>query len=109
MTAGDAAQPALAPGQMLVSRAGAVWRWDGYTIRAGTPTAAAVRLQQRNRLRKLRAALAEAEHAAAEAEAVPRRSRRQPKPPRCRTNSAPARPVGPPSSPSSSFAPRARA
>ena len=35
---------------MLVSRAGAVWRWDGYTIRAGTPTAAAVRLQQRNRL-----------------------------------------------------------
>jgi chromosome segregation protein len=67
-SAGDAAQPALAPGQMLVSRAGAVWRWDGYTIRAGTPTAAAVRLQQRNRLRELRAALAEAERDAAEAE-----------------------------------------
>jgi chromosome segregation protein len=66
--AGDAAQPVLAPGQMLVSRAGAVWRWDGYTIRAGTPTAAAVRLQQRNRLRELRAALAKAEQAAAEAE-----------------------------------------
>jgi chromosome segregation protein len=47
---GDASQAELAPGQMLVSRDGAVWRWDGYTIRAGTPTAAAVRLQQRNRL-----------------------------------------------------------
>jgi chromosome segregation protein len=47
---GDSCQVELAPGQMLVSRAGAVWRWDGYTIRGGTPTAAAVRLQQRNRL-----------------------------------------------------------
>ena len=42
--------PILLPGQSLVSRAGAIWRWDGYTIRAGTPTQAAVRLQQRNRL-----------------------------------------------------------
>ena len=49
------AQAELAPGQMLVSRAGAVWRWDGYTVRAGTPTEAAVRLQQRNRLAGLRA------------------------------------------------------
>jgi chromosome segregation protein len=32
-----------------------VWRWDGYTIRAGTPTAATVRLQQRNRLIRLKA------------------------------------------------------
>jgi chromosome segregation protein len=67
--AGDAAQPALQPGQTLVSRQGAVWRWDGYTIRAGTPTAAAVRLQQRNRLAGLRGKLAqaqaEAQHAAA--------------------------------------------
>jgi chromosome segregation protein len=47
---GDACQATLTPGQVVVSRAGAVWRWDGYTIRAGTPTAAAVRLQQRNRL-----------------------------------------------------------
>ena len=43
-------QADLAPGQMLVSREGAIWRWDGYTIRAGTPTPAAVRLRQRNRL-----------------------------------------------------------
>jgi chromosome segregation protein len=48
--AGDTLHAELTPGQMLVSRAGAVWRWDGYTIRAGTPTTAAVRLQQRNRL-----------------------------------------------------------
>ena len=64
---GDTAQPALAAGQMLVSRQGAVWRWDGYTIRAGTPTAAAVRLQQRNRLAGLRAKLATAQ---AEAQAA---------------------------------------
>ena len=59
--AGEAAQADLAPGQTLVSRTGAVWRWDGYTIRAGAPTAAAVRLAQRNRLTVLRAHLAEAE------------------------------------------------
>ena len=47
---GEGLQAGLAPGQVLVSREGAVWSWDGYTIRAGTPTAAAVRLQQRNRL-----------------------------------------------------------
>jgi chromosome segregation protein len=64
---GDAKQEALAPGQMLVSRAGAVWRWDGYTIRAGTPTAAAVRLQQRNRLAGLRTRLVEAKAQAASA------------------------------------------
>ena len=58
---GDTRQSALAPGQVLVSRAGAIWRWDGYTIMAGTPTAAAVRLRQRNRLADLRAQLAAAE------------------------------------------------
>ncbi len=64
---GAAAQAALAPGQVLVSRAGAIWRWDGYTIRAGTPTAAAVRLRQRNRLADLRTQLAAAEQKAATA------------------------------------------
>jgi chromosome segregation protein len=63
-------QAALLPGQSLVSRAGAVWRWDGYTIRAGTPTQAAVRLQQRNRLQALRTRLADAEQAAATARAA---------------------------------------
>ncbi len=65
--AGDAAQPGLQAGQSLVSRAGAVWRWDGYTVRAGTPTAATIRLQQRNRLILLRAGLGEAEATAASA------------------------------------------
>lgn len=58
---GDAAQACLRPGQTLVSTEGAVWRWDGYTVRAGTPTTAAVRLRQRNRLSGLRLALADAE------------------------------------------------
>ena len=58
---GLAHQSALHPGQSLVSRSGAVWRWDGYTIRAGTPTQAAVRLQQRNRLAALRRGLVTAE------------------------------------------------
>ena len=60
----------IAAGQSLVSRAGAIWRWDGYTIRAGTPTQAAVRLQQRNRLIGLRTRLAAAEQEAAAARAA---------------------------------------
>jgi chromosome segregation protein len=55
---GEGQQSALAPGQVLVSRSGAIWRWDGYTIHAGTPTQAAVRLRQRNRLTTLREQLA---------------------------------------------------
>ncbi|HTE38383.1 MAG TPA: AAA family ATPase, partial [Reyranella sp.] len=47
-------QTGLRPGQQLVSRAGAVWRWDGYTMRAGAPSVAAVRLSQRNRLADIR-------------------------------------------------------
>ena len=66
---GAASQAALAPGQVLVSRAGAVWRWDGYTIKAGTPTAAAVRLQQRNRLAALKHDLDAATQAATTAAA----------------------------------------
>ncbi len=62
---GEAKHASLGAGQTLVSRAGAVWRWDGYTIRSGTRTAATVRLQQRNRLAGLRATLAEAKAAAA--------------------------------------------
>ncbi len=65
--AGDAAMAELAPGQMLASRAGAVWRWDGYRIRAGAPTAAVVRLRQRNRLAAARGELATATEAAAAA------------------------------------------
>ncbi len=69
---GEASQALLAPGQVLVSREGAVWRWDGYTIRAGTPTAAAVRLQQRNRLTALQRDLAMARDEAEAARAAGR-------------------------------------
>ena len=68
--AGDAAQAELAPGQVLVSHEGAVWRWDGYTIRSGTPTAATVRLQQRNRLSVLECDLADAGQVAETARAA---------------------------------------
>ncbi len=60
----------LLPGQSLVCRTGAVWRWDGYTIRAGTPSQAAVRLQQRNRLQGVRQRLRQAEHDATAAKEV---------------------------------------
>ena len=54
---GDALQASLRPGQCLVSRDGALWRWDGYRVAAGQPDAAALRLRQRLRLRDTTAAL----------------------------------------------------
>ena len=51
---GEALQTQLKPGQQLVTREGAVWRWDGYTMRAGAPSSAAVQLSQRNRLAEIR-------------------------------------------------------
>ncbi|MDV7144210.1 chromosome segregation protein SMC [Tropicimonas sp. TH_r6] len=53
-------QPALRPGQRLVSREGDLWRWDGF--RAGAedaPSAAALRLEQLNRLVELKRDLEE--------------------------------------------------
>lgn len=67
---GLSGQANLSPGQMLVSREGAVWRWDGYTIRAGALTPAAVRLRHRNRLAELREASSGVEHKAALASAA---------------------------------------
>jgi chromosome segregation protein len=58
---GAALQAALAPGQRLVSRAGDLWRWDGFRQAAeAAPTAAALRLKQRNRLSELKRELNEA-------------------------------------------------
>jgi len=51
--AGHALQVGLKPGQRLVTREGDLWRWDGYVAAAGAPTAAAQRLEQRNRLADL--------------------------------------------------------
>jgi len=43
----------LRPGQRLVTRAGALRRWDGYAAEAGAPSPAAIRLETRNRLAEL--------------------------------------------------------
>ena len=64
---GDLHQGNLTPGQILVSREGAVWRWDGYTVRAGAASEAAVRLKQRNRLNELERDRAATREAAATA------------------------------------------
>jgi len=52
-TTGAAVADRLPPGGIVVTREGAAWRWDGLTVRAGAPTAAAGRLRRRNRLREL--------------------------------------------------------
>jgi len=51
--AGAHLQKELRPGQRLVSRDGALWRWDGYRASADAPTPAAQRLAQKNRLAEL--------------------------------------------------------
>ncbi|RWK60470.1 chromosome segregation protein SMC [Mesorhizobium sp.] len=82
-------QSQLSPGQRLVSREGALWRWDGLTASADAPTAAAQRLAQKNRLAELDAeavhatrilrqaeeALAHAEQALAQASEAERNAR----------------------------------
>ena len=68
---GAALQAQLRPGQRLVSRNGDLWRWDGYRAAADdAPSAAALRLQQKNRLADLQAALEGAEASAASARAA---------------------------------------
>lgn len=73
---GDRLRLDLAPGQVLVSREGDVWRWDGMIASAEAPTPAARRLASRNRLAELdalretaRAHLATQRAALAEAQA----------------------------------------
>ena len=55
-------QSLLRTGQRLVSREGSMWRWDGFTVAAEAPTAAARRLEARNRLAVLAETCAQAEH-----------------------------------------------
>ena len=50
---GDALAKSLLPGQRLVSKEGALWRWDGFHARADAVTPTAARLAQRNRLEAL--------------------------------------------------------
>jgi chromosome segregation protein len=60
----------LQQGQRIVTREGAMWRWDGFTVASDAATAEATRLKQRNRLNELTAELAAGldEHKSAEAE-----------------------------------------
>jgi chromosome segregation protein len=67
---GTALQSALKPGQRLVSPRGDLWRWDGYRASADAPSAAAVRLEQRNRLAELEALLVTAKETRATASAA---------------------------------------
>ncbi|NVP56372.1 chromosome segregation SMC family protein [Mycoplana rhizolycopersici] len=60
----------LRPGQRLVTREGAVFRWDGHVTGADAPSAAALRLAQKNRLRELESERDEAHAALAAAEAA---------------------------------------
>ena len=56
--AGARLQAQLLPGQRLVSAEGDLWRWDGFRAMAeDAPSAAALRLQQLNRLEVLKQAL----------------------------------------------------
>ncbi len=62
---GDRLQGDLLPGQRLVSVDGDLWRWDGYRATAkDAPSAAALRLEQRNRLSALQSDLASAQGSA---------------------------------------------
>jgi chromosome segregation protein len=67
---GPRLQGQLKPGQRLVSAGGALWRWDGLTASADAPTAAALRLQQKNRLAELDEEAAEATRHVGTAEAA---------------------------------------
>ncbi|EBA04435.1 Chromosome segregation protein SMC2 [Rhodobacterales bacterium HTCC2150] len=58
---GPRLQSELQPGQRLVSTDGDMWRWDGFRVAAeDAPSAAALRLQQLNRLQSLKQDLVEA-------------------------------------------------
>ncbi len=65
--AGTKLRASLAPGQRLVSKEGDLWRWDGYTVTADAPTAAARRLAARNRLSEIDREVAAARDAVAKA------------------------------------------
>jgi chromosome segregation protein len=62
-------QLSLKLGQRLVSKDGDLWRWDGYSLQAGTASAAGARLMERRRLEALKRETAKAQARAKEAEA----------------------------------------
>ena len=51
----------LQPGQCLVTLDGGAWRWDGLVVSSNAENAAAIRLQQKNRLAELEIEIASAQ------------------------------------------------
>ena len=74
---GHALHASLKPGQRLVTRDGALFRWDGYVASADAPTPAAMRLEQKNRLAELDAEAVEATRVLRQAEEALRASEEQ--------------------------------
>ncbi len=66
----QAALPHLRAGQRLVTKEGAVYRWDGHVAGSEAPSAAALRLSQKNRLSELEAEIDEARIVLSEAESL---------------------------------------
>ncbi|MCA0258048.1 MAG: chromosome segregation protein SMC [Proteobacteria bacterium] len=62
-----AAMPHLRPGQIIVTPAGAVYRWDGHIKGADAPSAAALRLAQKNRLSEIETEIEDARERLADA------------------------------------------
>jgi chromosome segregation protein len=67
-------QTMLALGQRLVSKEGDLWRWDGYSLKSGTDSAAGARLVERRRLNMLKGEATKAEKRTAEAESARERA-----------------------------------
>ncbi len=65
-----AARAALAPGVRVVTKDGALWRWDGFVRTAAAPAPAAAKLEHKNRLASARKELAAAEQKLAKAKAA---------------------------------------
>jgi len=86
---GNRLHSSLKPGQRLVTREGDLWRWDGFVARAEARTAAAIRLEQRNRLYALEDEHQDAQQRVNDARAIYDKAAEQLQ--NCKTNSANAR------------------
>ncbi len=68
----------LKPGQRLVTQSRAIFRWDGHVTGSDAPSAAALRLAQKNRLSELEGEIDEAEIQLSEPKALHRGGRSHP-------------------------------